>query len=66
MSCLRIGYVNVRGLMSDKWCASLALLDSESCDLLFVLLTVTSSHQQPKAEMQELQHPRADRAVACT
>jgi len=39
MSRLRIGYINVRGLISDKWRASLALLDSRSCDLLFVAET---------------------------
>lgn len=44
MSRLRIGYINVRGLMSDKWRASLALLDSGSCDLLFVAETWYVGH----------------------
>jgi hypothetical protein len=44
MSCLRIGYINVRGLMSDEWRASLALLDSGSCDLLFVAETWYVGH----------------------
>lgn len=44
MSGLQIGYINVCGLMSDKWRASLALLGSGSCDLLFVAETWYVGH----------------------
>jgi hypothetical protein len=39
MPRLRIGYINVRGLMPDKWTAAIALLESDFYDLLFLAKT---------------------------
>jgi hypothetical protein len=45
MSCLRLGFINVRGRMSDNWRASLALLYYGSCDLLCVTETRYIGHE---------------------